>query len=239
MFKYRKVEVPYTKSDDSEVRVSNAKPARSYLRYIYGLVEEKKQDPIILRGTGFVIPKCLGVADLVRRRIKGLYQIVEFGSLEMKDTYEPMEEGLDKVVLSRKVPFVTVKLSFKPLEKTHPGYSDPLPESEVQAYTPFEGGAPRGDRSERPPRGEFRGRFRRGRRGGRFRDRPYDDADYYPEEGERRQPYYESGRPRRRRGGPSIEPPQDRLYEEEEYYEPRRRRGGNWGPRRRPRARRE
>lgn len=168
MFKYRKVETHPEKSADNEVRVSNAKSVRAYLTYVHGLFEEKKLDTIILRGTGYVIHKCLAVADLVRRRIKDLAQIVEFGTLEMSDMYEPLEEGLDKVTLKRKIPFITIKLSQKPLDKAHPGYSDPLPASEVTPFTPY-AGPMGGDREgEEHGRGRYGGRGfgGRGRRGG-------------------------------------------------------------------------
>ena len=129
MFKYRKVNSPPEKHPDNEVRVSNSQTLRAYLIYINGLFEEKKMDTIVLRGTGFVINKCTSVADLVRRRIKGLHEIVEFGSIEIPDTYEPLEEGLDQVTLKRKIPFLSIKLSKTPLPTDHPGYHAPLPES--------------------------------------------------------------------------------------------------------------
>lgn len=167
MYKYRKLESAAEKHPDNEVRVSNNRTLRTYLVYINGLFEEKKMDTVILRGTGFVISKCTSVADLVRRRIKGLHEIVEFGSIEITDTYEPIEEGLDEVTLKRKIPFISIKLSKSPLPKDHPGYHEPLPESEVTPFVAYM--APTGGRRGRP-RGGFRGR---GFRGGRsFRGAP-------------------------------------------------------------------
>jgi hypothetical protein len=173
MFKYRKVKVPVTKSDDSELRVSNAKPAREYLCYVYGLFEEKKQEFIILRANGFAIQKGLGVALLIRRHIKGLYMIIEFGNREITDKYEPLEEGLDNVTVNRSIPFVTVRFSLKQLDKAHPGYSDPLPESEVTPFDPSGSAAPRPERFEGESRGPLRSRGR-----GFRSPRQYDDYAY-------------------------------------------------------------
>jgi len=163
MIKYRKVETEPEKHPDNEVRISNNRTLRTYLVYINGLFEEKKMDTVILRGTGFVINKCTSVADLVRRRIKGLHEIVEFGSIEITDTYEPIEEGLDQVVLKRKIPYLSIKLSKNPLPKDHPGYHEPLPENEVTPFVAFM--APIGVRRGGRGRGGFRGRGFRGSRG--------------------------------------------------------------------------
>lgn len=208
MFKYRKVESAQEKHADNEVRVSNAKTVRAYLTYIHGLFDEKKFDTVILRGTGFVIHKCLSVADLVRRRIKDLHEIVEFGTLEITDTYEPLEEGLDTVTLKRKIPFITIKLSQKPLDKNHPGYHEPLPADQVTPFTPFVAGTGerRGGRRGRGARRGFRGgrggRFggRRGFRGGRRRG-GYSRGGYSNEN--YGYDYQEGGyeQPRRARGG--------------------------------------
>lgn len=163
MIKYRKVETEPEKHPENEVRISNNRTLRTYLVYINGLFEEKKLDTVVLRGTGFVISKCTSVADLVRRRIKGLHEIVEFGSVEITDTYEPIEEGLDEVVLKRKIPYISIKLSKNPLPTDHPGYHEPLPESEVTPFTAFV--PPTGFRARGRGRGGFRSRGFRGTRG--------------------------------------------------------------------------
>jgi len=228
MFKYRKVEsASSAKSADNEVRVSNIKAARAYLTYIHAVFEEKKFETIVLSGMGNVIPKCLGIADLVRRRVKDLHEIVEIGTVEMEDTYMPIEEGLDKVVMKRKIPFAKVTLSLKPLDATNPGYHKPLPPAEVLPMVPSARREPREHREfhegeeegegrrrgfGRRRRGGFRGR-RGGFRGG-FRGRRDNEEGYYePREGEERR--YD--RPRTQEGYDYPRNEEDR--------EPRRRRG--------------
>jgi hypothetical protein len=205
MFKYRKVGTSQQQSgkpQPNEIRVGQAKPMRNYLGYIYGLHQEKKLETITVHGLGNVIPKCLAIGDNARRRIKDLDEIIEFGTVEIEDTYEPTEEGLDKVVMKRKLPFIKVTLSIKPLDKSHPGYHEHLPESEIMPLT----ARPKG---EFQPEGEYRPRRRFGRRfrrGGGYGNGGYGNGGYGNEG------YGYGGRRSRRRGYGRN------RYEDEGYY---------------------
>ena len=149
------------KGPDNEVRVNNVTFTRTYLAYIARLFTDK-HEKVVIKAMGYAIPKAVSLAMLVRRRFKGLHQIVEIGTVEFNER--------ERV---RKVGLVTLTLSKKELDKTNIGYSVPLPDSEVTEYQPFVPGAPRvgetGPREGREP-GERRGGFRGGRRG-RFRGR--------------------------------------------------------------------
>jgi DNA-binding protein len=167
MEKYRRVLKPRDKAPSTEIRVTANTMMRSYLGYIASLFEQKNEK-VTIKGTGFAISKAISLATLVRHKFKGLHQIVDIGSMEMVDEYEPTEEGLDNVTLKRKVALVTITLSLKELDTAHTGYSAPLPESEVTQYEPFGTGSYEGrgrGRGERRGRGRGRGGFRGRRRG--------------------------------------------------------------------------
>lgn len=88
--------------------------------------------------------------------MKGLHQDTTVGSIEVKDTWEPLEEGLDvyahmrslccrdtelrRVVTSRHVSTITVVLSLQPLNPNSPGYQPPLPADQV--HPQHRGGTP-------------------------------------------------------------------------------------------------
>jgi len=55
-------------------------------------------DTIILRATGAAMNKACVVALILRRRIKDIHQINDLTNVEIVDEYEPLEEGLDRVV---------------------------------------------------------------------------------------------------------------------------------------------
>ena len=176
MEKPREVRKEREKGPDNEVRVNNTTYTRTYLAYIAHLFQDK-HDKVIIKAMGFAIPRSVALAMLVRRRFKGLHQIVEVSATDLTDQ--------DR---TRRVGLITITLSKKELDKNHIGYAAPLPDSEVEDYKPFvpgqappttapteEGTGMRGGRF-RPPtgdrgrgRGRGRGRFM-GRRGG-FRGR--------------------------------------------------------------------
>ena len=191
MDKYRRIKKEPDKTEAFEVRVTNDTLLRSSLAYVARLFDEK-HEKVIIKGMGFVISKALSLATLVRHRFLGLHQIVDFGTLEIVDEYFPIEEGLDNVVVKKKVPNIVITLSFKQLEQTHPGYSAPLPKDDVQPYEPF--GMRRGGF-----RDGYRGGYRGGFRGSRRRGRPSRRGSYEERDYEERG-YDEQERPRARRG---------------------------------------
>ena len=67
---------------------------------------------------GDAIPKITSIAEIVRHRVLGLYQVNTIDSQVFEDIYEPLEEGLDRLVFTRLVPSLTVKLTkIKPTEE--------------------------------------------------------------------------------------------------------------------------
>lgn len=79
--------------------------------------------------------------------MKGLHQNTEIGSVDITDTWEPKEEGLQKLEVTRHVSVITITLSSEGLPSSTPGYQAPLPEEEVK---PLQTGE--------PPRRGHRGR---------------------------------------------------------------------------------
>ena len=97
---------------------------------------------------------CVPAAEILKRRISGLHQNTEIGSVDITDTWEPKEEGLNTLELTRHVSVITITLSNEPLDSSTPGYQPPVPEEEVK---PLQMGEPE----------RRQGAVRRGRGGGR------------------------------------------------------------------------
>ena len=150
------------KGPDNEIRVKASTYTRTYLAYIARLFKEN-HDKVVIRGTGFAIPRAVALAMLVRKRFKGLHQIAEIGINEFDDRD-----------FTRKVGLINITLSKKPLDKNHIGYSEPLPDNEVTEYQPYLPGAelPGRAEGEAPRRARTRGtRFGVRGRGRGFRGR--------------------------------------------------------------------
>ena len=52
----------------------------------------------------------------------GLHQDTQIGSVDITDTWEPLEEGLNRLETTRHVSVITIKLSTAPLDSTSVGY---------------------------------------------------------------------------------------------------------------------
>ena len=73
-------------------------------------------------------------AEIIKRRIPGLYQNNKITSISIQDTWEPLEEGLDSISVTRHVSVICITLSTQPLSTTVPGYQPPLPPEMVKIH---------------------------------------------------------------------------------------------------------
>ena len=161
----------------NEVRVKMNTRVASYLRYVYHTLEkdEEHYESVVLKAAGRAISRLVPLAELIKRRIKGLYQDSKLSSLTVTDTARNGE------TIERKIVMLVITLSKQPLDKTSTGYQDPIDQDKVEEYKevlehPEGGEENRGYRGRGGPRGGFRGRgglrgAPRGIRGG-FRGAP-------------------------------------------------------------------
>jgi hypothetical protein len=72
--------------------------------------------------------RALWVAEVLRRKVAGLHQIVHVTEKKIVDVYEPLEEGLITVREERFLTVLEVTLTLEPTadQKKHPGYHVPL-----------------------------------------------------------------------------------------------------------------
>lgn len=159
MEKYRRVpkKAVTEKSADDEIRITAKGRTTTYVTYASKLLNEKEMDTFTLKATGAALATVVTVAEVIKRRFKGLHQITKLGSVEVTDEWEPLEEGLDPVIGTRSVSFIEIILSKKELDKTDKGYQEPLDESLVQEFDPEEvarGGRPKKADGEKEEKGK-------------------------------------------------------------------------------------
>jgi len=95
----------------------------------------KKELPgFTLKATGQALGTAVVVAEVIKRRFKGLHQVTKLGSVIVTDEWEPLEEGLDSVTSQRNVSTIEITLSTKQLDKDNLGYQEPIDESLVSEY---------------------------------------------------------------------------------------------------------
>ena len=95
--------------------------------------QDASQGRVTLAGVGKAITKVITVAEILKRRVAGLHQCTSLHTLEMDETFEPKEEGLNVVRRKRRVGAVTVTLcgDVSRIDAGAVGYQAPVPEDEV------------------------------------------------------------------------------------------------------------
>jgi DNA-binding protein len=151
---------------ENEIKVAAGGRQNATITYAIALLNgedgKTKQDTIKITGMGAAIYNAVNVAEILKRRVKGLSQTTDISSQVVQDSYEAVEAGKAGMEVDRKVSVITITLSTKPLDTKHIGYQAPLPEDQV---TEQEDRKP-GETIRREGRGRGEGR-RRGGRGGR------------------------------------------------------------------------
>ena len=83
---------------------------------------------VTIKAAERLMDKALWVAEVLRRKVEGLHQIVNVTEKKIVDVYEPLEEGLVNVTEERFLTVLEVTLTLEPTadQKKHPGYHTPL-----------------------------------------------------------------------------------------------------------------
>eukprot|EP00200_Dunaliella_tertiolecta_P005134 CAMPEP_0202339972 /NCGR_PEP_ID=MMETSP1126-20121109/1605_1 /ASSEMBLY_ACC=CAM_ASM_000457 /TAXON_ID=3047 /ORGANISM="Dunaliella tertiolecta, Strain CCMP1320" /LENGTH=324 /DNA_ID=CAMNT_0048930599 /DNA_START=843 /DNA_END=1819 /DNA_ORIENTATION=+ len=133
--KYQRVRAPREDAGakaENEVRIMGGGRVRTYIQYALELLNEKGFSNVEFAAMGRAINMAVLCAEILKRRVHGLHQITELASLALVDVWEPKEEGLETIRVTRNASAIRIKLSMAPLDTTHPGYQAPLPADQVQ-----------------------------------------------------------------------------------------------------------
>jgi len=83
---------------------------------------------VVVKAAERLIEKALWVAEVLRRKVPDLHQIINITEKKIVDVYMPKEEGLVEVKQERFLTIIEVTLTKNPTEeqKKAPGYQAPL-----------------------------------------------------------------------------------------------------------------
>lgn len=86
-----------------------------------------------LKAMGKAINKAVTIAEILKHKMP-LHQITSVSSCEIVNVYEPLEEGLDRVVSQHYVSCISITLStdLTGIDVNHIGYQPPVSESEIR-----------------------------------------------------------------------------------------------------------
>lgn len=180
--KYNRIRKPKEKTAENEIRITaNGFPSKC-ISYALVVFNEKKHDTVVIKASGLAISKACVVAEVLRQRVPGTALISKITNIQLTDEYEPKEQGLENVKVSRTIAVleITLKKVHTAEDEKQPGYQPPLTEEEIKKLERArphheggheDGGERRGGRGER--RGGRRGGRGRGGRGGYRNDRSH------------------------------------------------------------------
>ncbi|KAH7517520.1 hypothetical protein FEM48_Zijuj09G0073500 [Ziziphus jujuba var. spinosa] len=125
MDRYQRVEKPKPESpiNENEIRITTQGVIRNYISYATTLLQRVRE--IVLKAMGQAISKTVAIAEIIKKRIPRLHQDTAISSVSITDVWEPIEEGLVPVEMTRHVSMISITLSTKELNKNSPGYQAP------------------------------------------------------------------------------------------------------------------
>lgn len=123
-------------SQEHEIRVRKDGRMQPYIIRAAELLLNKKLNTVSIQVVDRAIPLGLILAEIIRKRIKGLYQINNLKSLNIKESWEPIskESGLNVVTKERHLPYLEIIITRTVTEeqKQLPGFMDLLPQNELE-----------------------------------------------------------------------------------------------------------
>jgi Na+/phosphate symporter len=114
--KYRRVEKAQETLPANEIRVRRNVGIGRYLKRAVEVLQSKEGDSIVIKGVSNAMESVVKLAELIKHRVKKLYQVSKIQGLDIVDEYEPLEEGLDHLKFKRTVTMLVVTLSKTPLD---------------------------------------------------------------------------------------------------------------------------
>merc|ERR1712151_817683 len=132
--KYQRINQDKEPINPYEIRIRSSKDTKFYVGYAMYLLDRANSESVTIKATGNAIPKAVNVVEILKRRVEGLHQLNRIKHAEVEDKYEPLEEGLDTVIVKRFLSLIEITLTKNiPQEATDEiGYQKPLPKDEIQ-----------------------------------------------------------------------------------------------------------
>ncbi|KAL5217959.1 hypothetical protein ABZP36_018643 [Zizania latifolia] len=172
MDRYQRVERPRPESaiEENEIRITAQGLIRNYVSYASSLLQDRRIKEIVLKAMGQAISKSVAVAEIMKKRVPGLYQDTNISSISITDVWEPIEEGLVPLEMTRHVSMISITLSPRDLDKNSPGYQTPAYVEQPRQQQRLQQ-APPPHRQLRQPPSDYEDSYVRGRGRGRSRGR--------------------------------------------------------------------
>lgn len=115
----------------TEVRITSRGKVRNYVTFAANLFLNKGKTAMVLRGLGNVINKTVNLAEVLKRRVKGLYTVTYIGSVRITDIVEA-KEGRPARQRTTLVSVISILLTTEKPDTSVAPIQEPLPDDQVQ-----------------------------------------------------------------------------------------------------------
>ena len=112
---------------------------RKVVAFCLDLILNKKFPNVILSAISKNMDKVVFIAELIKRKLKGLSQQTSLDTLEFQEVYLPKEHAKEKeeFVVKRKATILSIILDYRDtIDTNHYGYQRPLPLNQVSTKNP-------------------------------------------------------------------------------------------------------
>lgn len=131
--RYRKVQKPNDNVEANQIKIKINAPPFSYTAYAGKLLLSGEHNIVSLFATGAAGSTLVKVVEHLRHNLNQLHVVYKITKRQFEDEYQPLEEGLDKVISIRTVSTLEAHMALEPQEgfEGENGYMAPLDEEEV------------------------------------------------------------------------------------------------------------
>ncbi|RWW32850.1 hypothetical protein GW17_00002474 [Ensete ventricosum] len=84
-------------------------------------MQERCLREIVLKAMGQAISKAVAIAEFIKKRNPHLHQDISISSVSITDVWDPIEEGLVPLEMTRHVSMISITLSTREPTKKTPG----------------------------------------------------------------------------------------------------------------------
>ena len=125
---------PNHSAAENEISVAAKGQIKNYLGYAFRILNKTQHRQLKIRATGNAIVKALILIELVKRRVPDLHQLNKIYSMEIPSNEEnkpSTDKNPERTEKKRRVTAMDTILSKDQLDKSDPGYQEPLDREEL------------------------------------------------------------------------------------------------------------
>ncbi|XP_013186459.1 ribonuclease P protein subunit p25-like protein [Amyelois transitella] len=105
------------------MQVKGGSKMSNLLSHASGILEDKATTTVVWTAAGVGIPKAISCAEILKRQFSIEHQVTKLAHKSVEEYWEPKLDGLETIVVNRKVPVIHIMLSVSPLtDTTQSGY---------------------------------------------------------------------------------------------------------------------